>query len=104
MKKHNFALRILIVTFSVRDVLASRHTTVVRTYSPFAEYFGRYDGVIYYSIQMASGIVHGRDVLAKEYRGQQSWGAVRLGCKSNGVWKDQGGPFTNMVKIESQHG
>ena len=69
----------------VRDVVTGRITTIVRTYSPFPEYFGRYNGTSYKSIQAARGMMHGRDVLAKSYNGQESWGPVKLDCRSNGI-------------------
>ena len=68
----------------LRDVVAGRVATIVRTFSPFAEYFGRYNGTNYDTPQLARSMMHGRDVMAKSQYGQDTWGSVRLGCRGEG--------------------
>ena len=72
-----------IFMFSVRDMAAGWHITVIRTYSADAEYFGRYDEEDVSTPQLASDVVHARDLMAKTEYGQSTWGAVHLGCPSD---------------------
>ena len=72
---------VLVIFFffcSVRDVVAGNRVTIIRTYSPVAEYFGRFDGRNVNTLQAANYTA--RDVMARTKNGQRSWGAVELRC------------------------
>ena len=81
LRQRHFAQWIIPVICRARDVVAGSRMTVVRTYSPFAEYFGKYNETGYDTVQSAHGVIHGRGVMAKSHYGQGSWGSVRLVSK-----------------------
>ena len=68
----------IILFFSVRDVVAGDYITIIRTYSPVAEYFGHFDGRNVNTLQAANSTA--RDVMARGYNAQRTWGTVQLRC------------------------
>ena len=56
------------------------HNTIIRTYSSVAEYFGSYNGNNVMSPQLASVFPHSRDMMARSYNGQNTYGAVFARC------------------------
>ena len=66
------------VSCSVRDVVAGTSVTVIRTYSPVAEYFGHFDGRDVNTLQAANSTA--RDAMARGRYGQRSRGTVQLRC------------------------
>ena len=69
---------------SVLDVVAGLYITAIRTYSSVGEYFGSYDGNDSQTPQLATNGVYTRDVMARSFYGQYTWGAVHVGCPTNG--------------------
>ena len=71
--------------FSVRDVVAGRYLTIVRTNTDDVYYFGLYDGSAHFTPSLASDTYLPRDLMARGRYGQETYGAVKLGCKTNPV-------------------
>ena len=69
------------VLLSVRDVVAGRDLTIVRTDAEEVYYFGMYDGRVSQHEAQLPGNLYPRDLMAKSSFGQDSYGAVSLGCK-----------------------
>ena len=65
---------------SVRDVVAGRFITIVRTDENEVYYFGRYNGRSHNIPQLAT-VSYPRDLMAKSAYGQETFGAVSLECK-----------------------
>ena len=75
----------MFVLFSVRDVVAGFYLTIVRTDTDDVYYFGYYNGNSNTTPRLASGNRPPRDLMARGSRGQETSGAVQLGCKANPV-------------------
>ena len=79
---------------SVRDVVAGWGITIVRTDAEEVYYFGYYDGQAYWTATQLIGSLCPRDLLAKGYHGQESYGAVSLGCDNNRTVETDSDPET----------
>ena len=65
---------------SIRDVVAGRRITIVRTDADEVYYFGLYDDQSHTNATPLVGSLYPRDLMAKGRRGQDTFGAVSLGC------------------------
>ena len=73
----------MFVHISVRDVVAGRDLTIVRTDAEEVYYFGMYNGAVEQYEAQLPGNLYPRDLMAKTYYGQDSNGAVSQGCNWN---------------------
>ena len=86
---------------SVRDVVAGRRITIVRTDADEVYYFGLYDDQSHTNATPLVGSLYPRDLMAKGRHGQDTFGAVSLGCDDSETTVTVGDAVTVASKSET---